>query len=100
MSKHGKLNRFWQRVQHRIRQWQAISVHHVSLIIFLALFLITAILPSTAHIAVNTSADNFRNTENLVEQGRVLYESQQFSDAVKILQQAVRNYAASGDKLT
>ncbi|WP_375514620.1 CHAT domain-containing protein [uncultured Nostoc sp.] len=99
MSKHSKLNGFWQRVQHPLRQWQAISVHRVSLIIFLALFLITAILPSAAHIVVNTSADDLRNTENLVEQGRVLYESQQFSDAVKILQQAVRNYAAGGDKL-
>lgn len=99
MGKHSKLNGFWQRVQHRIRQWQAMSVHHVSLIIFLVLFFMTAILPSTAHIAVNMPADNLRNIENLVEQGRVLYESQQFSDAVKILQQAVRNYAAGGDKL-
>ncbi|MBG1261361.1 CHAT domain-containing protein [Nostoc commune] len=100
MNKQSKLNGFWQRLQHRIKQLHVTFLRRVSLIIFATLFLVAAILPSTAHIvAVITPASDISNTENLAQQGRALYEAEQFSDAVKILQQAATNYAASGDKL-
>jgi CHAT domain-containing protein len=65
-----------------------------------ALFLVTAILPSTAQIVtVNSNTKVSENLENLVTQGRTLYEAEQFYDAVKLLQQAVTTYNASGDRL-
>ncbi|HAX89330.1 MAG TPA: hypothetical protein DCY91_24520 [Cyanobacteria bacterium UBA11370] len=38
------------------------------------------------------------NAENLVQQGRALYEAEQFNDAVRILQQAAAAFTASGDE--
>ncbi|MBD2519501.1 CHAT domain-containing protein [Nostoc sp. FACHB-973] len=67
---------------------------------FVALFLFSATLPTTAQkIAVNTTASDLPNAKNLAEQGRNLYEAEKFSDAVKILQQAAASYASSGDRL-
>lgn len=65
----------------------------ISVIILTVLFLVAAILPSTAQIKTSL------NAENLVEQGRVLYEGDRYNDAVKILQQANAAFAGSGDKL-
>lgn len=65
----------------------------ISVIILAVLFLVMAILPSTAQIPTS------HNAENLVEQGRVLYEGDRYNDAVKILQQANAAFAESGDKL-
>lgn len=84
-----QLGEFWRRVQ-RKRQ-----LH--SVIILVALFLVTAILPSTAHIVTKNSKAQ-PNTENLVAFGKALYQEERFHDAVKILQQAAETFAASGDK--
>ncbi|WP_242046624.1 CHAT domain-containing protein [Cylindrospermum sp. FACHB-282] len=78
------------------RKWQ----RHVSLSILVTLFLVGMILPSTAQrVGVKSQTSDLNNTENLAQQGRILYETEKFGDAVKILKQAARNYAAEGDKL-
>jgi len=91
---------FWRRVQHRVRQLQATAQRRASVIMLVALFNVTAILPSTAQMVAEKSlASGLPNTENVVEQGEVLYSAQRFGDAVKILQQQNATYAANGDKL-
>jgi tetratricopeptide (TPR) repeat protein len=79
---------------------QATAQRRASVIILVALFNVTAILPSTAQmVAENSLASGLPNTENVVEQGEVLYSAQRFGDAVKILQHVNATYAANGDKL-
>jgi CHAT domain-containing protein len=74
---------------------------HASIIILVFLFLVAALTPS---IAFGIKAENSLepisvNAENLVEQGKVLYEAEKFNDAVNILQQAATAFAKSGDKI-
>ncbi len=91
-----KIGRFWHRVQRKLR-WLQATVHlYINVLMLVALFLVTAILPSTAQ---NSLAQVLSSTENLLAQGEALYSGERFGDAVKILQQAAANYAVSGDKL-
>lgn len=95
-----KLGEFWRRVQRKLRQLQATAQRRASVIILVALFNVTAILPSIAQmVAENSLASGKPNTENAVLQGEALYSAQRFGDAVKILQQQNATYAANGDKL-
>lgn len=95
-----KIGSFLRRIQRRVKYLQATAQLYVSVIMLVGLFLVTAILPSTAQmVAENSLASGLPNTENVVEQGFALYSAQRFSDAVKILQQENATYAASGDKL-
>ncbi|HCF28539.1 MAG TPA: hypothetical protein DEV81_15365 [Cyanobacteria bacterium UBA11049] len=72
-----------------------------TLVILLVLFLCTAVLPPTLAYttAENAIIQNLPNAQ-LVQQGKNLYEAERFSEAVKILQQAVNSFKASGDKLS
>ena len=95
-----KIGGFWRRVQRKLRQLQATAQRRASAIALVALFLVTAILPSTAQmVAENWLASGLPNTENAVLQGEALYAAQRFGDAVKILQQLNATYAANGDRL-
>ncbi|MGI2904363.1 CHAT domain-containing protein [Tolypothrix sp. VBCCA 56010] len=95
-----RFGEFWRRVQRKLRQLQATAQRRASVIILVALFNVTAILPSTAQmVAENSLASDLPNTENVVLQGEALYSAQRFGDAVKILQQQNATYAANGDKL-
>lgn len=71
-----------------------------TIVILLVLFLCTAVLPPTFAYttAENSIIQNLPNAQ-LVQQGKNLYEAEHFSEAVKILQQGVAAFKASGDKL-
>ena len=95
-----KGSEFFRRVQHLLKQVQAIAHRQGTLLLLLAMFLGAAALPSFAHMA----ADNFivpgaTNAQELVEQGRTLYEAERFNDAAEILQQAADTFKAQGDGL-
>lgn len=64
--------------------------------VFISIFLITALciinFPVTANIVKSQSVAS-------LQQGKQLYEAEQYSDSVKVLQQVVTNYRNSGDKL-
>ncbi|GJD21851.1 hypothetical protein RIVM261_068070 [Rivularia sp. IAM M-261] len=72
---------------------------HISIIILIVFFLVAAILPHAAFGKTDSHSTVSVNAENLVEQGRALYQAEKFSDAVRILQQAVAAFARSGDKI-
>ncbi|BAY81616.1 hypothetical protein NIES267_10930 [Calothrix parasitica NIES-267] len=63
---------------------------------FISIFLITALciinFPVTANIVKSQSVAS-------LQQGKQLYEAEQYADSVKVLQQVVTNYRNSGDKL-
>jgi tetratricopeptide (TPR) repeat protein len=93
-------SRFWRRVQRRLKKLQTIVQRNVNVIILVALFLVTTVLPSAAQkVVINIPSPGSLNAENLVQQGRALYEAQQFGDAVKSLELAAANYARNGNQL-
>lgn len=77
------------------------KLHNASIIILVVLFLAAALISSTAFgIQPNNSLAAISEVaENLVEQGRALYEAEKFNDAINILQQAATAFAKSGDKI-
>lgn len=96
----NELSILWQKLQHRIQIWHTKLQIYSSIIMLVTLFLLGIILPSTAaKVTIKSPDSSLNNTSNLVEQGRRLYQTGQFSDAIRILQQAAKNYAANGDKL-
>ena len=65
-------------------------------------FLCTLVSPVVATPAVNliqSLTSSSAQTQNLVQQGKTLYEVGQFSEAVKVLQQAGSAFEAQGDNL-
>ncbi len=54
---------------------------------------------SIAKSAVSNLPNNSATTVNLVQQGKTLYDAGQFSEAVKVLQQAASDFKAQGDRL-
>ena len=65
-------------------------------------FLCTLVSPIVATSAVNSIqslTSSSAQTQNLVQQGKTLYEAGQFPEAVKVLQQAVSGFEAQGDNL-
>lgn len=94
-----KIGRFW-RIQRKLSQLQPTAKRRASVIILVALFFVTAILPSTAQMfAENSLVSGLPNRKNTLSQGEALYEAQRFGDAVKILQHVNATYAANGDNL-
>ncbi|MEH2236705.1 MAG: CHAT domain-containing protein [Nostoc sp.] len=79
--------------------------------VFILLVLVTAFLCviafpvaatiKTQHIAtLGVSIQNpTAQTQDLLQQGKVLYETGQFAEAIKILQQAVKSYNSQGNEL-
>ena len=91
---------FFRRVQRRLKQVQAIAHRQGTLLLLLAMFLGAAALPSFAHMAAETPIIQGTTTaQELVEQGRTLYEAERFNDAALVLQQAADNFKAQGDGL-
>jgi CHAT domain-containing protein len=79
---------------------QATAQRRGSVIILLALFLGTAVLPSTAHIPASTaSVQSLPDAQKLVEQGSTLYQAERFNNAAKAFQQAAAAFKAQGDGL-
>jgi CHAT domain-containing protein len=65
------------------------------------MFLSAAVVPTYAHVAAeNAIVQNAPDAEALEQQGRTLYEAEQFSDAVQLWQQAVDAFKARGDELS
>ena len=66
------------------------------LLLFLSLAIALLIIVQPTKTSLPVSATT---TENLLQQGRVYYDSQQYNNAVKLLQQVVSDSEAQGDKL-
>lgn len=96
-----KKSRFFQRFRHLLKQAQA-KLHRLgSLLLLLSLFSIAAVLPTVAHVAAeNAIVQNVPDAEALEQQGRTLYDAEQFSEAVRLWQQAVDAFKAQGDELS
>ncbi len=73
------------------------------LLALLTAFLCTLVSPVFAKFPVKSAVPNLPNnsatTANLVQQGKTLYDAGQFSEAVKVLQQAASDFKAQGDRL-
>ncbi|MEA5623746.1 CHAT domain-containing protein [Nostoc sp. UHCC 0251] len=79
--------------------------------VFILLVLVTAFLcVITFPVAATVETQNIATlgvsiqnptaqTQDLLQQGKVLYEAGQFAEAVKVLQQAVKNYGSQGNEL-
>ncbi len=55
--------------------------------------------PPAAYSIVQSLTSSLSQTESLLERGKTLYDAGQFTEAVKVLQQAASAFKASGDKL-
>ncbi|MGL5796545.1 MAG: CHAT domain-containing protein [Waterburya sp.] len=88
-------------LRQKLRQTIKRIISRSSLILLLLLFLLSALLPPTSAqiVASKRPSSNLVKAEYLVEQGRALYEAEQYTQAVKILQQAVTSYAVDGDRV-
>ncbi|MHC5829671.1 MAG: hypothetical protein ACYT04_80550, partial [Nostoc sp.] len=61
-------SRFWRKVQHRVKQLQTKVQRNISVIILVALFLVTTVLPSAAQkVVINIPSPGSLNAENLVQ---------------------------------
>ncbi|MEW6495608.1 MAG: CHAT domain-containing protein [Cyanobacteriota bacterium] len=95
-----RVHKFFQR-----RSWQTFSQHRLRWIIFfVTLFLVTTIVPVTAQhsspfIQNSTFISQISNAATPFEQGRMLYEAGQFSEAAVLWKQAIQQYEAQQDFL-
>ncbi len=101
-------NNQWQRM---CNTWFIRPLKRHDLPVFILLVLVTAFLcvitfpvaaiVETQHItSLSVSIQNpTAQTQDLLQQGKVLYEAGQFAEAVKVLQQAVKNYGSQGNEL-
>jgi CHAT domain-containing protein len=73
----------------------------LSVLLFLAMFLGAGLLPPTfaQMTAENSIVQSLPDAQNLVEQGRKLYEAERFTEAVAAWQQAISAFKANGDAL-
>ena len=96
-----KRSGFFRRVRRSLKQMRYKTHRQVSLMILLAMFLATAVLPPAfAHIAAeNSIVQSLPDAQELVEQGRTLYSAERFNDAARVLQQAAAAFEATGDGL-
>ncbi|GAB4177855.1 MAG: hypothetical protein Fur006_09820 [Coleofasciculaceae cyanobacterium] len=96
----SKKSRFFERFKHLLEQVRA-RVHRLgTLLLLFTLFSIAAVLPTVAHVAAqNTIVQNVPDAEALEQQGRTLYDAEQFSEAVRLWQQAVDAFKARNDEL-
>jgi CHAT domain-containing protein len=97
----SKKSRFFERFKHLLEQVRA-RVHRLgTLLLLFTLFSIAAVLPTFTHVAAqNAIVQNVPDAEALEQQGRTLYEAEQFSEAVRLWQQAVDAFKAQGDELS
>ncbi len=92
---------FFFRVQRWLKYVQAAAHQHALLLLFLAMFLGTGVLPPTfAYMAESNSiVQSPPNAQELVQQGKTLYEAERFNDAAVVFKQAAAAFQATGDGL-
>lgn len=80
-----------------INRWKSL------IIIALITFLLCIMSPVSAKVPTINSSPKLQtysqDAGDLIQQGKVLYETGKFADAVKLLQQAIDNYRSQGNKL-
>lgn len=91
-------------LQHLIKSWHSGGNWVKPLLALLAALLcalIAPILTKTPAVgsAIPSLSRSAAQMQNLVQQGKALYEAGQFSEALKVLQQAIHVYQAPGDRL-
>lgn len=73
------------------------------LLVFITVFLCIVLSPIAKTPALNAAVPSLQNspvpTQNLVQQGKIFYDSGQFTEAIKILRQAANAFKANGDRL-
>jgi CHAT domain-containing protein len=69
------------------------------LLVFIAVFLCVILSPVLAQVSAQNSTISQGKTQNLVQQGKKLYETGQFALAVQVLQQAAAAFRTHGDSL-
>ncbi|WP_445628668.1 CHAT domain-containing protein [Nostoc sp. DSM 114167] len=103
-------NNQWQQIYNGCNRWFIRPFKNHNLPVFILLVVVTAFLCVTAfpvaatletqHIAIGVSIQNpTAQTQDLLQQGKVLYEAGQFAEAVKVLQQAVKSFGSQGNEL-
>jgi CHAT domain-containing protein/tetratricopeptide (TPR) repeat protein len=96
-----KKSRFCQRFQHMLNQIRARTHRLETLLLLFAMFLSAAVLPTFAHVAAESAiVQNVSNAQALEQQGRKLYDAEQFSEAVKLWKQAATAFKAQGNQLS
>lgn len=104
-------NNQWQRICDGFNIWLIHPFKIHKLPVFMLLVLVTAFLcviafPVAATIETQNIATlgvSIQNppaqTQDLLQQGKVLYEAGQFAEAVRVLQQAVKSFGSQGNEL-
>lgn len=104
-------NNQWQRICDGFNIWLIHPFKIHKLPVFMLLVLVTAFLcviafPVAATIETQNIATlgvSIQNpsaqTQDLLQQGKVLYEAEKFAEAVKVLQQAVKSFGSQGNEL-
>lgn len=94
-------SKFIFRVRRLLKHVQVRSHSLRTLLILLAMFLGTGVLPPTfTYIAAeNSIVQGLPDAQELVQQGRTLYKAERFNDAASVFQQAAAAFAATGDGL-
>ncbi|MDZ7968294.1 MAG: CHAT domain-containing protein [Nostoc sp. DedSLP03] len=104
-------NNQWKQIYNGCNRWFIRFFKNHNLPVFILLVVVTAFLCVTAfpvaatletqHIAtLGVSIQNpTAQTQDLLQQGKVLYEAGQFAEAVKVLQQAVKSFGSQGNEL-
>ena len=111
MKRNSNKKNKWQRMCNECNIWfiRPFKIHNLP--VFILLVLVTAFLcviafpvaatVETQYIAtLGVSIENpTAPTQDLLQQGKVLYEAGKFAEAVKVLQQAVKSYGSQGNEL-
>lgn len=90
-----------KRLLRRLLRYIQVRVRDLVTSLFLTvLFLGAAVLPTFAHVVVESSVvQSFSNAEELDQQGRQFYQTGRFTDAVSAWRQALSAFQAAGDEL-
>jgi CHAT domain-containing protein len=83
-----------------LRSMQVRVQYLITSLFLVVLFLGAAVLPTFAHVVIESSVvQSFPNAEELDQQGRQFYQTEQFADAVSVWRQALSAFQAAGDEL-
>ena len=96
-----KRSGFFHRVRRLLKRIQPRTHRLGTLLLLLTLFFGAAVLPpSFAYMAgENSIVQTLPDAQALEQQGRELYEAEQFSEAARLWQQAIAAFKATGDNL-
>jgi CHAT domain-containing protein len=96
-----KKSRFFPKFQRLRKQVHQGTQRLGTLLMLLIMFLSAAVLPTFAHVAAESAiVQNVSDAQALEQQGRTLYEAEQFSEAVQLWQQAASAFQAQGNELS